>query len=250
MDDSIPTNDPQVTPDNKPELDSGKFDATAFGASIKADILAEVESKHPELAEQFTAKAKKEIAQELAQKLIGEDNKPKKYIPKDFDEWEGHLVKRMEEKLEEREKKSQEQSAKAQDQVAASEKKWNEYWESQEQDLVKDGALPDLPKEMSDKLKAGKKLSAEELNHPAVQARQELYVKSRELKDEGYRDWFNLETIYYKYLTKSSRSDGRDAPVMHRGSGITNRGDGELRYADFRGKSMEQIAMEGQKKGK
>lgn len=114
--------------------------------------------------------------------------------------------------LEDRDKQKladQEQTAK---QTAEQEKVFINTWNSQFEQLEKDGKIPVLPAEIKSKLDKGEKLTKQEQTDPAVQARSELYNLgiTNQIDD--------IEKVYYKLVEPMLKGGkrvpvGADAPV-------------------------------------
>lgn len=230
--------DENIKADQKPDITETKeiFNPDAFGASLKQDVLAEIEGKFPELTESLSAKVKQDII-----KSISGEEKKGPWVPKTYEEIVEKATAEMEKKLEERGKKAQEQQSKYQEDMNKTQEEWNKYWDNQLNDMEKEGLVPKIPDEIVEKLANQKPLTDQERKHPAIQARVDLYTKSKELKDEGYRDWFNMELVYYKHMKPAGRMSGREAPVQTRSVGAVSKTDGDYSYNYIRSRSTAQI---------
>lgn len=217
------------------------FDQESFGN----DIIAKIEAKFPELVDQVSQKTRDEIVK----KIVGEEHKePEKYVPESYEELMERTVSKAVEAFERKQTEAQARSeaakkdeeAKSQQVIEAN----NQYWDKQLGDLEKSELIATLPDAIAKKLADGKELSETDKQHPAVKARIELYSKSRELKDQGDSDWWNLKYVAYRYgIGKGERA--AYAPVEGRGSYSENEDRGGYTYEDIHNMSFQELAKNG-----
>jgi hypothetical protein len=222
--------------ETKVEDKAPEVDTAAIASTVKTDVLADIEAKFPELTADLSNKVKADIIKSIT----GEDKKGP-WVPKSYDEIVDKSVEKFKDVLAEREKKAAEQTTSQVEEQKKTQAEWNNYWDAQMKDLEADGVIPALPKEIAAKLADGKALTAEERNDPAVQARSDIYAKSKELKDEGKRDWFNLELVALKHMGTRSRNDGRNAPVQSRNIGGASKGSDTFSHSYIRNNSTLKI---------
>jgi len=227
-----------VTPETPQIEDKGQsFDPEAFGA----DIMSQVEAKFPELVEKVSAKTREEIINKIIGDDKKEDNKP--YVPGSYEELMEKTVGKAVEAFEKKQTEAQAKLEAEKTAQAEQEKKTieanNEYWDAQLEDLSKDGLLPEIPAELAKKLADNIELTEEEQQDPSIQARAELYAKSKELKDKGDKDWWNFKYVAYKFGI--GRGD-KNAPVMFRNSYSQPGEHSAYSYEDIHGKSFQDIA--------
>ena len=237
MDDNtiVPQTDPVTT--TEPEITNGGFDPQSFGDNI----ISKIEAKFPDLVEQVSAKTRDEIIA----KIVGqEEKKAEKYVPESYEELMDKTVSKAVEAFE---KKQQEARAKIDEESAANQTKQqqiveanNEYWDKQLSDLETAGNLQSMPESIVKKLAEGKELTESERQHPSVSARAEIYSKSRELKDAGDADWWNLKYVAYRYGI--GRNRGADAPVYGNPSYSPEESHDTYSYEDIHNMSYQDIA--------
>lgn len=221
-----------------PEIHEGSFDPESFSS----DILSKIEAKFPELVDQVSAKTRDEIIS----KIVGEQKKePERYVPESYEELMERTVNQAIDAFEKKQAdmRSKEESLKKEEEEKAAKviEANNEYWDKQLLDLQNDSVLQKLPEEIAKKLSEGKELSEEERAHPAVAARSELYAKSRELKDKGDADWWNLKYVAYKFgIGRENR--GATAPVYGKPSFAEEDSRGGYSYEDIHNLSFQDIA--------
>ena len=228
-----------VNTDKAPEVD-----VTEITSNVKADVLAEIEAKFPELTENLSQKVKNDIIQRISGKT-----EEKHWQPATWDEVKNETKKEALAEFEALQKKKDAEQLDKWNQTQEEKKKveeeFNKYWDDQLNDLQKDGLLPELPKEIVTKLAKNEALTEAEQKHPAVKARTELYATAKELKDEGKRDWYNLELIYHR-LNRAGKISGREAPVQNKGQAQVQSHGNTFKYSDIHNKSTLQILREAQ----
>lgn len=221
-----------------PEIQEGSFNPEAFGD----DILSKIEAKFPELVDQVSAKTRDEIIS----KIVGEQKKePEKYVPESYEELMERTVNQAIDAFEKKQldTKSKEEALKKEEEEKAAKivEANNEYWDKQLQDLQQESILQKLPDEIAKKLAEGKELTEEERAHPAVSSRSELYAKSRELKDKGDADWWNLKYVAYRFgIGKEYR--GANAPVYGKPSFAEEDSKVGYSYEDIHNMTFQDIA--------
>lgn len=217
------------------EVSTPSFDAEAF----KSSILADIESKKGEMFAEVSEQAKRDIVE----KLVGKkEDGP--YVPKSYEELMEKTIEKMEAKLEEKNKKEAERNQQLTAEQQKVQEEWNKYWDSQLSDLEKDGFLTEIPQDIATKLAENKPLTEEEKNHPSMKDRAQLYAKSKELKEEGYRDWANLELVYHKFMARenTNRMRGEEAPVATRNKGFVSKNDDSFTFEEIRNTPMSKLA--------
>lgn len=211
------TEDPQKTPApaSTSDLDREKIlEEAAEKAALRAEEIAS--EKMQEVEEKAAQRAREEILQKLSgNEPIPEDApawvKRGEKAPKSWDEVlqeaeiraERRLTEREKAKLAEETKKKQEEDA----QKTRTTEEWNKIWDAQLDDLEKQGKLPEVPKEIKEKIAKNEALTEDERNNPALLERFELQKVALEKQET------NLKVAYYEHYNNRSR-DIPTAPVF------------------------------------
>jgi len=230
----------------KPEFDTEEFleKASERAAEKAAEIAA---AKAAEIEEKTTKKVKEEIIQKLTESQpIPEDApawvKRGEKAPKSWDEVlqeaevraERKLTLREQEKLsEETRKKEEEQEKRAQ-----SIEQWNKLWDSQLDDLEKQGKLSAVPAEIKAKLAKNEQLSEEERQNPALLERFELQKIALDKKEP------NLKVAYYEHYSQK-QSEPLAMPVFGATKSVSTPSRSSYSYEEIHGaQSYEDLLQE------
>jgi len=201
---------PAVVTETTPVIEDkgSSFDPVAF----QSKVLEEIQNQIPEIEERVSARTK----QQIVEAIVGGKKEEGPWVPKSYEE----VVDRAVEKVKEVNAASEKEKLEAAEKAKADEQKQielnNQYWDKQISDLENDGLLPPLPDNLVEKLAGGKVLSEADQKDPSIKARQELYAKSKELKDAGDQDWWNFKYVAHKFGIGKEKSF--DAPVLTRSS--------------------------------
>jgi hypothetical protein len=203
--------DDAVVTEVKPDIEDkgSSFDPVAF----QATVLEKVAKQIPEIEERVSAKTK----QQIVDAIVGEQGKDKgPWVPKSYEEIIERAVEKVKEVNAQTEKERAEADSKSKQEQEKQIEANNEYWDRQIADLEVDGLLPKMPEEIVAKLAENKPLSEKDQKDPSIKARQELYAKSKELKDSGDQDWWNFKYVAHKFGIGKEKEF--NAPVLTRSS--------------------------------
>lgn len=226
-----------VTETNVPktqEIDAAKITEDAAKLATER-ATADLEEKTAEIAEKATASAKQAIVDQLS------DKKEKKWIPDNYDQIVDKAVDKSRLEREEETKKMRQESE-AKQEASAKEKeeklkKWNKYWDSQIDTMVKEGKIASVDEQIQAKLDDKQELTEVEKKDPGIQAREKILKKASELKET------NLELVFYKHLSgEIKKPAGRpSAPVAGAQRGTTPADKTGYSYEEIHGKSTLDI---------
>lgn len=110
-------------------------------------------------------------------------------------------------------------------------KKWNDYWDTELDDLVKAGKLPEVKNE-------------DDPNDKGKLARIKLFKKMQEIglqrQKEGLTPITSVKLVYYEHY-QDDEVPGADAPVSFSKKGVNSESSDEYSYHDIHGKTIDQI---------
>lgn len=210
-----------------------EIDTSEIIDKVVDEVSEKVVSKaSDEAAKKAAEKASEDVTKSIVDKIVGGQVEPKtpwskeKRTPKDYDEIyevaKEDAKKETLAEIEAREKQREKQIEVQKARDAESVKKQNELWDEQLKSLTQAGHIPEVKKEIQEKLAKGEKLEGEDLEDPGIKARKELYTAAAENKET------NLELAYYKYKApKSTQPPGAAAPVFGSRKAVTPSGDQE-----------------------
>lgn len=224
--------DEDVVTEEAPEVEEEPvkeepFDVEEFKKSTVEETQKVVLGKIAEslgLTKEEKVEAKDELVPPWEQR--GEE-KPRSW--KEHAEYSADLAQWKRQKDEEQIAKVQEENEK---EAVESNKKWNDYWDSELDDLVKTGKIPAI-KDPEDNKDEGK------------QARVKLFAKMQEIgikrRSEGKPPITSVKLVYYEHYNDGEPA-GAAAPVSFGKKGVsTGKSDDDYTYAEIHSKSIDQL---------
>jgi hypothetical protein len=161
---------------------------------------------------------------------VKEGRTPKSY--EEVAEWGAEVAEYKRSQKEAEVQKEQEAQKKT---LEETNKKWNEYWDSQLSDLRSQGKLPKIE-------------NADDPNDAGRIAQRGLFEEMYRLNQrQGVHPVTSLKEVYYEHYQpkKQNQPPGADAPISGGTKVIEAPQGGEFSYNDIQGKDFYQLAEEG-----
>jgi len=208
---------PKVTPEV-----TEKVDVEAIRNEIKQEVKDDIQGQ----VEEVSTKVRQDIIDQIAGGKGQEDSPPwekEGRQPRNYTEignWsKDQALKEFEAKQAEKDKqieKDKEVEVKDNKQIDAD---WNRYWDGQLNDMRSKGQIPQIAKEVKEKLNKGEVLTDVERNDKGLVAQKEIFQMANDSKES------NLKVVYYEqYQPKSNQPAGADAPISG-GTGVSSTSD-------------------------
>lgn len=228
---------PTQTQVEVPQIDTAKIVEEASRLTAE-----QLESTIEERISEATQKAQQLAEEAIVERISGKKDSPK-WVPKTYEEIVERAKTETQAEIERLEQERQKQQAEQVEQRKKAEAKKQEelkqYWDQQLGAMEEDGRLPKIDKNLAEKLSKGEKLSDDEMEDPAVKARQNLYKLAHEHKEP------NLELVYYKHLNNKPAQAGRpDAPVGGARRATADSNEAPFTWEEIHNTSIDQIAKE------
>lgn len=212
---------PPVTPKEEPKVD------------VEDKIVGEVDTSKIEA--EVTEKVTKQVKDDLVEKIVGK--KEEKWQPSSYEEIKEATKK---ETLDEFQKMEKEKEAKAKETEKTAEAErgkrmteWNKHWDNQLTELAKDNRIPQVAKEIQEKLTKNETLTDDDRKDEGLQARVKMFKLGRENKES------NLELVYYKYYNKKQKAT--TAPVFGSQKSVNSSEPEDFTYESINKSSFDEI---------
>jgi len=213
---------PPVTPKEEPKVDDadkivGEVDASKIETEVAEKVAKKVQD---DLVEKITGGKKEEKWQPLSYEEIKEATKKET-----LDEFQ-KMEKEKEAKTKETEKTAEAERGKRMTE-------WNKHWDNQLTELAKDNRIPQVAKEIQEKLTKNETLTDDDRKDEGLQARVKMFQLGRENKES------NLELVYYKYYNKKQKAT--TAPVFGSQKSVNSSEPEDFTYESINKSSFDEI---------
>lgn len=209
--------------------------------TLTAEQISQIEEKSQAKADEIATSKVEKLKEELAESLSGKKSNSR-YGDKGPESWdklheniEKETLSKVEEKIEKRleqERKANEDKQKqTQAQIETAQKAEYAKMSADWQEAVADGILPDIGKEVKEKLKSGVKyeaLTEDEQRDPGLRAYNEARLLHIKLKQEGKSNsFYRTASQFYRRQPAGAR-----APVMGGGPATPGGSNDDFSYAE------------------
>ena len=223
------------------EIDTSQIIDTVV-SQVKDKVTTDVTES---ITKDVSDKVSEDVTDKLVERIVGKESKKdlspwkkEDRNPRNYEEVVDWATKqseaKMEAKLAARDKKTKDATSDANKKEADTQKKYNEYWNTQMDKLTTEGRIPEVNKDIQKKIDAKEELNEEDQKDPGVKARKDIYDLAAKHKES------NLRLVYYDHY-KAKKPEGASAPVLGSTRGVTPATGEEFSYEDIHNKTVSDI---------
>ena len=207
----------------------------------------QIEDKYEEKLEATRSRAVEEAEKRVVNRIVGEKEE-EKWVPKTYVDVKDKAVEESVAIIEKKRKDEQEKLAaekkQKNEELKKKQEEYNKVWNDQLDKLAQENRIPSLDlntdsdKEIKRKLDAGENLSDEEMNHPHVKARSEIFALAKEHSEP------NLRLVYYDHVQNKNKEveAQKNAPVFGAGPAVSDDGKGPgYTYEEIHSSNIEDL---------